>query len=226
MRIACAPGRSSRRGRAPPAQHSPSAADGIAEYRKMLEDGNPAELFEAKGEDLWKHKRGPEERVARAVRPGQGPGRGQGRVRRAAALLRRHPARCRTWSRGCSPAWRRCRASTPPRSPRRRSAAASRPTWTALVAWVAAESRGHAASTCRRPMPKRRTMFELGKRAVLLCAPARTTSPAPPATAKTASASACRTCPTSPRTRATASASRPGRPTACPTASCGACSGA
>ena len=26
-----------------------STADGIAEYRKMLEDGNPAELFEAKG---------------------------------------------------------------------------------------------------------------------------------------------------------------------------------
>ncbi|MDO8375881.1 MAG: sulfur oxidation c-type cytochrome SoxA, partial [Aquabacterium sp.] len=24
-----------------------SAAEGIAEYRKMLEDGNPAELFEA-----------------------------------------------------------------------------------------------------------------------------------------------------------------------------------
>jgi len=37
-----------------------STADGIAEYRKMLEDGNPADLFEAKGEDLWKKVRGPE----------------------------------------------------------------------------------------------------------------------------------------------------------------------
>lgn len=36
-----------------------TAADGIAEYRKMLEDGNPAELFEAKGELLWKTRRGP-----------------------------------------------------------------------------------------------------------------------------------------------------------------------
>ncbi len=36
-----------------------TAADGIAEYRKMLEDGNPAELYEAKGEELWKTKRGP-----------------------------------------------------------------------------------------------------------------------------------------------------------------------
>jgi L-cysteine S-thiosulfotransferase len=36
-----------------------SAADGIAEYRAMLADGNPAELFEAKGEALWTQKRGP-----------------------------------------------------------------------------------------------------------------------------------------------------------------------
>jgi len=34
-------------------------ADGIAEYRKMLEDGNPSDLFEARGEELWKKKRGP-----------------------------------------------------------------------------------------------------------------------------------------------------------------------
>ena len=31
-----------------------SAAEGIAEYRKMLADGNPAERYEAKGEALWK----------------------------------------------------------------------------------------------------------------------------------------------------------------------------
>jgi sulfur-oxidizing protein SoxA len=36
-----------------------SASDGIAEYRAMLQDGNPADLFEAKGEDLWKQARGP-----------------------------------------------------------------------------------------------------------------------------------------------------------------------
>ena len=36
-----------------------STADGIAEYRAMIADGNPAELYEAKGESLWKQKRGP-----------------------------------------------------------------------------------------------------------------------------------------------------------------------
>jgi L-cysteine S-thiosulfotransferase len=51
-----------------------SAADGIAEYRKMLEDGNPAELFEAKGEDIWKTARGPKKATLQACDLGLGPG--------------------------------------------------------------------------------------------------------------------------------------------------------
>ena len=31
-----------------------SAVESIEEYRAMLADGNPADLFEAKGEALWK----------------------------------------------------------------------------------------------------------------------------------------------------------------------------
>ncbi len=31
----------------------------IERYREMLADGNPAELYEVKGEELWKTKRGP-----------------------------------------------------------------------------------------------------------------------------------------------------------------------
>jgi L-cysteine S-thiosulfotransferase len=51
-----------------------SAADGIAEYRKMLEDGNPAELFEARGEALWKQKRGPKNASLEQCDLGRGPG--------------------------------------------------------------------------------------------------------------------------------------------------------
>ena len=51
-----------------------TTADGIAEYRKMLEDGNPAELFEAKGELLWKQKRGPKNASLEACDLGKGPG--------------------------------------------------------------------------------------------------------------------------------------------------------
>ena len=36
-----------------------SAADEIAKYRQMLQDGNPAELVIMRGEELWKAKRGP-----------------------------------------------------------------------------------------------------------------------------------------------------------------------
>ncbi len=53
---------------------SRSTADGIAEYRKMLEDGNPAELYEAKGEDLWSKKRGPKNASLEACDLGKGPG--------------------------------------------------------------------------------------------------------------------------------------------------------
>lgn len=55
-----------------------STADGIAEYRKMLEDGNPAELFEAKGEDLWKARRGPKQATLEQCDLGRGPGVVQG----------------------------------------------------------------------------------------------------------------------------------------------------
>jgi sulfur-oxidizing protein SoxA len=57
-----------------PAAAEKSATDAIAEYRKMLEDGNPSELFEAKGEDLWKTPRGPKKVSLQQCNLGLGPG--------------------------------------------------------------------------------------------------------------------------------------------------------
>ncbi|MDB5751066.1 MAG: hypothetical protein JWP65_1487 [Ramlibacter sp.] len=51
-----------------------SASEAIDEYRAMLADGNPAELFEAKGEALWKQKRGPKNASLQACDLGKGPG--------------------------------------------------------------------------------------------------------------------------------------------------------
>lgn len=51
-----------------------SATDQIAEYRAMLADGNPSELFEAKGEELWKQQRGPKKASLEKCDLGQGPG--------------------------------------------------------------------------------------------------------------------------------------------------------
>src|SRR4029077_1673230 len=57
-----------------PALAQKSATQAIEEYRAMLADGNPADLFEAKGEDLWKQKRGPKNASLEACDLGKGPG--------------------------------------------------------------------------------------------------------------------------------------------------------
>jgi L-cysteine S-thiosulfotransferase len=51
-----------------------TASQSIDEYRAMLQDGNPSELFEAKGEDLWKQKRGPKNASLEKCDLGKGPG--------------------------------------------------------------------------------------------------------------------------------------------------------
>lgn len=56
------------------AQQPKTASQGIDEYRAMLQDGNPADLFEAKGEGLWKQKRGPKNATLEQCDLGKGPG--------------------------------------------------------------------------------------------------------------------------------------------------------
>ena len=51
-----------------------SAVDEIAKYRAALQDGNPAELWEARGEDLWKQPRGPKKVSLAKCDLGLGPG--------------------------------------------------------------------------------------------------------------------------------------------------------
>jgi sulfur-oxidizing protein SoxA len=55
-----------------------STEAGIAEYRQMLADGNPAELYEAKGAELWKKARGPKNASLEKCDLGKGPGVVQG----------------------------------------------------------------------------------------------------------------------------------------------------
>ena len=63
-----------------------SAADEIAKYREMIADGNPAELYEAAGEDIWKKAMGPKNATLEKCDLGKGPGV----VKGAAAELPRY----------------------------------------------------------------------------------------------------------------------------------------
>jgi len=51
-----------------------SVSEEIAKYRQLLQDGNPADLWEARGEALWKQKRGPKNVSLEQCDLGPGPG--------------------------------------------------------------------------------------------------------------------------------------------------------
>jgi sulfur-oxidizing protein SoxA len=59
---------------AAPAMAQSSATDEIAKYRQLLADGNPAELWEMRGEELWKKKDGPKNASLEQCDLGKGPG--------------------------------------------------------------------------------------------------------------------------------------------------------
>ena len=140
-----------------------SAADGIAEYRKMLADGNPAELFEARGEDLWNKKRGPNNASLQQCDLGLGPGK----VKGAFVTLPRYfgdtqrvqdlESRLLT----CMETLQGFKAAEIANTPFGRGEQAN---LEGLVAWISAESRG-----LRFDLPQahaqEKTMLELGRRA-------------------------------------------------------------
>jgi sulfur-oxidizing protein SoxA len=140
-----------------------SAADSIAEYRKLLEDGNPAELFEAKGEGLWKQKRGPKNASLEACDLGKGPGvvkgtfvelpryfADTGRVMDLETRL----VHCMSTLQGLDGA---SIANT-------RFGQGEMANVTALATWVATESRGMRFNL-PQAHPEERRSFEIGKRA-------------------------------------------------------------
>jgi L-cysteine S-thiosulfotransferase len=144
------------------AQAQQSAADGIARYRQMLADGNPAELFEAKGEGLWKNKRGPKN----ASLAGCDLGKGAGVVKGAFVELPRWFAdtqrvqdlesRLLTCLETLQGLDAKAIAATP-------FGRGEQQNMEALVAYVAAESRG-LKMNLPQSHAKEREMFEVGKR--------------------------------------------------------------
>jgi sulfur-oxidizing protein SoxA len=148
---------------APGAMAQKSVADGIAEYRAMLADGNPAELFEAKGEDLWKQKRGPKAATLERCDLGLGPGVVTGawvqlprwfadtqRVQDLESRL----LTCMDALQGISPAEV---IKTP-------FGKGEQVTMEALAAWISSESRGLPMNLPQRHAEEKR-MYQMGQRA-------------------------------------------------------------
>jgi sulfur-oxidizing protein SoxA len=145
------------------AQAQKTASDGIAEYRKMLEDGNPAELFEAKGEDLWKKKRGPKNASLELCDLGKGPGVVKGAwvelPRWFADTKRVQDLESRLLT--CMETLQGINAAEVAKTPFGRG---EQVTMEALAAWISAESRGLKMNLPQSHAEEKR-MYQMGQRA-------------------------------------------------------------
>jgi len=139
-----------------------SAADGIAEYRAMLADGNPAELYEAKGEDLWKQKRGPKNASLEQCDLGKGPGVVKGAFvelpRYFADTKKVQDLESRLVT--CMETLQGFNGAEIAKTPFGRGEQAN---VTALATWIAAESRGMKFNLPNNHVAEK-TMYEVGKR--------------------------------------------------------------
>lgn len=140
-----------------------TAADSINEYRALLADGNPAELFEAKGEDLWKMKRGPKNASLQSCDLGKGPGVVKGAFvelpRWFADTQKVQDLESRLLS--CMSSLQGLDAAGIAKTPFGKGEQAN---LEGLVAWISAESRGQRMQLPQAHIEEQR-MFELGKRA-------------------------------------------------------------
>ena len=139
-----------------------SSAEGIAEYRAMLADGNPSELFEAKGEDLWKQKRGPRRESLEKCNLGQGPGVVKGAFvelpRYFADTQRVQDLESRLLT--CMETLQGFNATEIARTP---FGQGEQNSITALATWISAESRGMKFNLPQAHVSEK-TMYEVGKR--------------------------------------------------------------
>ncbi len=145
------------------AQQAPkSATQSIEEYRQMLADGNPADLFEAKGESLWKQKRGPKNASLEQCDLGKGPGVVKGafvelpRYFADTGKVQDLESRLVT----CMERLQGFNAQEVARTPFGRGEMAN---VTALATWIAAESKG-LPFNLPQSHPQERVAYEVGKR--------------------------------------------------------------
>ena len=139
-----------------------STSDGIAEYRAMLADGNPAELWQAKGEALWKTPRGPKNATLTQCDLGLGPGVVKGAFVRLPRWFddtgRVQDLESRLLS--CLQTLQGFDAAAIAKTPFGQGEQAN---LESLVAWISSESRGMAFAL-PQGHAEERAMYEAGKR--------------------------------------------------------------
>ena len=139
-----------------------SAGDGIAQYRALLADGNPAELWEAKGEALWTKPRGPKNASLQQCDLGLGPGVVKGafvtlpRYFKDTARVQDLESRLMT----CMQSLQGFDAAVIAKTPFGKDEQAN---IESLVAWISSESKGLKFSVPQAHVEER-NMFEAGKR--------------------------------------------------------------
>jgi len=149
---------------AAPAMAQKSATQSIEEYRAMLEDGNPAELYEAKGEDLWKKPRGPKNANLEKCDLGKGPGVVKGAFvelpRYFADTQKMQDLESRLVT--CMETLQGLNGAEIAKTPFRRGEMAN---VTALATWIAAQSKG-LKFNLSHSHEQEQTFYEVGKRLV------------------------------------------------------------
>ena len=143
-------------------QQPRTAVEEIERYRAALGDGNPAELWEARGEAIWKEKRGPKSASLEQCDLGKGPGV----VKGAYTLLPRYFAdsakvedlesrlvTCMVTLQGLTPEQAK---KDPFGGPGKKVP------MDALVAWITSESRGMPMNVSTAH-PKEQEAYEIGK---------------------------------------------------------------
>jgi L-cysteine S-thiosulfotransferase len=135
----------------------------IEEYRQALAGGNPAELWEARGEDLWKKKAGPKNVSLETCDLGLGPGKVQGAYTVLPKFfadagrvmdLETRLVHCKMTIQGMS-------AADAKKQPF--GAGTNRSENEALVAYITSESKGVKMNVAMNH-PKEKEMFEMGKK--------------------------------------------------------------
>jgi sulfur-oxidizing protein SoxA len=140
-----------------------SAVDEIAKYRQQLQDGNPAELWEARGEELWKQKRGPKN----VSLEGCDLGKGAGVVKGAYAELPRYFADTdrvmdlETRLVHCMVTQQGFRFADATRRPF--GSGSSRSDFEALAAWITSESKGVKMNVALAH-PKEKEAYQIGEK--------------------------------------------------------------